>query len=75
MNNSKSKWSFTCGNFNAAKGPLWSVSSAAIYESKGHALTMAYNECRKHGCPPAAVHIHTTEYKAERSSLDFALAN
>jgi hypothetical protein len=70
------KWSFTCGNFNKKRGPVWTTSSPPVYPSKGAALFFAYQECKKHGCPPKAVHVsvhQTTMHEQERGSLAFAL--
>jgi hypothetical protein len=79
-NFNETKWAFTCGNFNAKRGPLWTTSSPAVYPSKGAALFFAYNECLKHGCPPKGVHVSTDEYKNgaklnkhSLGSLDYAL--
>jgi len=82
------KWAFTAGNFNAKRGPLWTTASPAVYPSKAAALFFAYQECKKHGCPPVAVHVSADEYrngvkmtkhlikpapKPALGSLDFAL--
>ena len=70
--NKSFKYSFLAGNFDKTRGPLWTVSSPAVYDSRGQALFFAHNACRKHGCPPEAVVVKVRQ-ETTYGQLDFAM--